>query len=83
MKHIGNSSILNDHITEWMERIDSDVIDSNRLKNEHSTLSQILRLFKSKHRLLLTGTPLQVCNQLCGLYVVDVTGSMSFSVVFC
>eukprot|EP01135_Chromosphaera_perkinsii_P012248 Nk52_evm19s2622 gene=Nk52_evmTU19s2622 len=33
--------------------------EAHRLKNESSKLSMVLREFKSKHRLLLTGTPLQ------------------------
>ena len=36
------------------------VIDeAHRIKNEHSKLSLFVRQLKSKHRLLLTGTPLQ------------------------
>lgn len=36
------------------------VIDeAHRLKNENSQLSKMVRMFKFKHRLLLTGTPLQ------------------------
>ena len=36
------------------------VIDeAHRIKNEQSLLSKVVRLFNSKHRLLLTGTPLQ------------------------
>lgn len=36
------------------------VIDeAHRIKNENSILSQIIRLFSTQHRLLLTGTPLQ------------------------
>ncbi len=37
------------------------VIDeAHRIKNEKSKLSDIVRQFRSHHRLLLTGTPLQV-----------------------
>lgn len=35
------------------------VDEAHRLKNENSQLSTILRMYKFKHRLLLTGTPLQ------------------------
>ncbi|VEU22047.1 DEKNAAC103044 [Brettanomyces naardenensis] len=35
------------------------VDEAHRLKNEDSLLSQIIRMFHSKNRLLLTGTPLQ------------------------
>lgn len=35
------------------------VDEAHRLKNENSQLSMILRVYKFKHRLLLTGTPLQ------------------------
>lgn len=35
------------------------VDEAHRLKNENSQLSNILRMYKFKHRLLLTGTPLQ------------------------
>ena len=42
------------------ERISRLVIDeAHRIKNEKSVLSQVVRIFSTKHRLLLTGTPLQ------------------------
>jgi len=33
--------------------------EAHRIKNETSVLSQVVRLFESSHRLLITGTPLQ------------------------
>ncbi|CAG8519866.1 14502_t:CDS:10 [Cetraspora pellucida] len=33
--------------------------EAHRIKNENSLLSQIVRIFKSRNRLLITGTPLQ------------------------
>lgn len=38
------------------------VDEAHRLKNENNKISTILRSFKSDNRLLLTGTPLQVCS---------------------
>ncbi len=35
--------------------------EGHRIKNKNSKLSTILRQYSSKRRLLLTGTPLQVC----------------------
>lgn len=34
--------------------------EAHRIKNEKSVLSQVVRLYSSQFRLLLTGTPLQV-----------------------
>lgn len=41
------------------------VDEAHRLKNENSKLSTILRSLNTKNRLLLTGTPLQVCSLNC------------------
>lgn len=41
--------------------------EAHRIKNENSMLSQIVRAFNSKNRLLITGTPLQ--NNLHELWV--------------
>lgn len=41
--------------------------EAHRIKNENSMLSQIIRIFNSKNRLLITGTPLQ--NNLHELWV--------------
>lgn len=38
------------------------VDEAHRLKNENNKISTILRTFRSDNRLLLTGTPLQVCR---------------------
>ncbi|VEU19333.1 DEKNAAC100060 [Brettanomyces naardenensis] len=40
----------------WEEII---IDEAHRIKNEQSSLSQIIRLFYSRNRLLITGTPLQ------------------------
>ena len=43
--------------------------EAHRIKNENSILSKIVRMYSSNHRLLITGTPLQVsylyCVELC------------------
>ena len=42
--------------------------EAHRIKNEKSVLSQVVRLFSTKHRLLITGTPLQ--NNLMELWAL-------------
>lgn len=52
------------------------VIDeAHRIKNENSALSQIVRLFNCRNRLLLTGTPLQV-------WIERVNSSRHFSYIY-
>jgi SWI/SNF-related matrix-associated actin-dependent regulator of chromatin subfamily A member 5 len=34
--------------------------EAHRIKNENSSLSQVVRKMNTEHRLLITGTPLQV-----------------------
>lgn len=47
-------SALNKHAWEYI------IIDeAHRIKNEESSLAQIIRVFQSRNRLLITGTPLQ------------------------
>lgn len=41
---------------EWSYII---IDEAHRIKNEHSVLSRIVRIFSCEHRLLITGTPLQ------------------------
>lgn len=42
--------------------------EAQRIKNEASVLSQVLRKFSAAHRVLLTGTPLQ--NNLTELWAL-------------
>ena len=35
--------------------------EAHRIKNEKSVLSGVVRMFQTERRLLITGTPLQVC----------------------
>jgi len=46
-----------------LKKIDWDYLyidEAHRIKNEQSLLSQIVRTLPNRHRLLITGTPLQV-----------------------
>ena len=38
--------------------------EAHRIKNENSLLSKTMRLYNTNYRLLITGTPLQVCIQM-------------------
>lgn len=53
MTHMGKS---------YLKKVDWEFIiidEAHRIKNENSLLAKIVRTFPSRHRLLLTGTPLQ------------------------
>ena len=59
-----DSMTLADRIDDALVLSDIDAIravvdEAHRIKNENSLLSQIIRLYNSKCRLLVTGTPLQ------------------------
>ncbi|GMI27813.1 hypothetical protein TeGR_g3429 [Tetraparma gracilis] len=46
----------------YLKKIDFEYLiidEAHRIKNENSSLSQVVRLMSAKHRLLITGTPLQ------------------------
>lgn len=49
------------------------VDEAHRIKNEKAKLSQILRTFSTENRLLLTGTPLQVIENI----IADIFGRFS------
>ncbi|KAH9411453.1 SNF2 protein [Ordospora pajunii] len=51
---IGAKSMLSK--IEWSYIV---IDEAHRIKNEHSLLSKIVRVFPCRHRLLITGTPLQ------------------------
>ena len=52
--------------TRWKYMI---MDEGHRMKNHHCKLTQILNTYYSAaHRLLLTGTPLQVCSVLTMCY---------------
>ena len=51
---IGAKSMLSK--IEWSYIV---IDEAHRIKNEHSLLSKIVRVFPCEHRLLITGTPLQ------------------------
>lgn len=54
--------------------------EAHRIKNENSSLSQVVRIMNTQFRLLITGTPLQVNNCLMWLFISEFS---TFSIHSC
>lgn len=55
--------------------------EAHRIKNENSLLSKTMRLYNTNYRLLITGTPLQVCLIVLFTIMMLSTG-MLFSYIY-
>jgi SWI/SNF-related matrix-associated actin-dependent regulator of chromatin subfamily A member 5 len=58
--------------------------EAHRIKNEKSVLAQVVRIYSSQFRLLLTGTPLQVPLTFCcvSLSFLSLSDSCLLSITF-